>query len=123
MAGAPLDGNYRVDNVLAAHTVNGKRYILIDWEGHKGPTWQLDEGRVAHSYTCENLREYKDEDPECQRDIGPEAYTLYAGSLHNFDCCCGCRDPTKHKDGWDLRLYVDASRRGNVSMRNSMFVL
>lgn len=123
MAGAPLDGNYRVDNVLAAHTVNGKRYILIDWEGHKGPTWQLDEGRVAHSYTCENLREYKDEDPECQRDIGPEAYTLYAGSLHNFDCCCGCRDPTKHKDGWDLRLYVDASRRGNVSTRNSMFVL
>lgn len=102
-----------VDSVLAAHVVNGKKHILIDWEGHTIPTWQPDDGTVPHSLTCATLRsDLKDDDREFSSKVGPETYALFAGSFNALYCCDPCT--IEDNDGWNYQVYVDASRFGNV---------
>lgn len=123
---SPVDatnGERHLNGVLAAHVVSNHKHLLIDWVGHKAPTWIPDSGEVKHSYECTELKESKDDSPEFSRVIGPESYMLYVGDLRPFKCCEDCRTDRAHKDGWDYRLYVDASRVGNVSKFTFLFNL
>ena len=100
--------------ILAVHVEQGVRYLLVDWEGHKVPTWIPDTGTLQHTYSTEGLTDREDDDEVFRREVGPEAYTLYAGELRHIICCDPCENDPDHKDEWDLRLYVDASTHGNV---------
>lgn len=106
----------KVDRVLAAHLVDGHRHLLIAWEGHKVPTWIPDNGTVKHKYTCAELLERPDDDEEFQKPVSPMNYALLMGELRPLLCCEQCTQDPDHKDGLDYRVYIDASRLGNVSI-------
>lgn len=103
-----------VDRVLAVQLVDGVKKILIDWEGHFVPTWIDDDGRVEHDLDYAKLRtDLAVDTMDFQKDIGPEAYTIYCGCMMPIECCSRCS--RKKQDGLDLRMFVDASTYGNVS--------
>ncbi|KZV63693.1 SET domain-containing protein [Peniophora sp. CONT] len=105
----------RLNGVLAAHVVSGVKHLLIDWEGHKVPTWIPDDPSVTHEYSCTSLRNVDDDDEEFMRDVGPESFIMYAGDLRAIACHGECETDPGHKDGLDGRVYVDASRYGTAT--------
>lgn len=110
-------GRYTVERVLAAHVVNGQKYLLICWEGHTVPTWAKDDGDLIHELTCESILDLQDDTEEFQKHIGPEAYGMSSGRLNSRYCCAGCAQ--EGRDGFDYRVYIDASVKGNVCLCHS----
>ncbi|VDC02158.1 unnamed protein product [Peniophora sp. CBMAI 1063] len=109
----------RVENILAAHKVNGQVHLLVCWEGHTALTWEPDDGLLKHNLTCEGLEsDLPDDSAEFQEDIGPEAYAMASGVLNAQPCCKSCEEEQKNKEynreAFDRRAYIRASRLGNV---------
>lgn len=99
------------DEILAAHKIGGEVHVLVSWEGHRMLSW------IPASDTEQSIEDVPqdlvdDADLTAQpRVAAPEFYTMYTGNLQPLYCCTDC---TKYKDAFDYRVYVDASRVGNV---------
>lgn len=106
----PLEeGVYRVNGVLAAFMSGKNKSILVDWEGHRVPTWHLDEGVIKHNLTCANLKpDLSADSEEFQKACGVDKYVSFAGHLETL---VGGDNAV----GFENRLYIDASEKGNVS--------
>lgn len=107
----------RADRALAAYiNPSTGKHILVKWKDHAVPTWRVDDGSIKHKLLCADLTtDVTDDSHEFQVAIGPEAYAMCGGILHPLLCCRKCTESDDRQLGLDYRLYVDASRRGNVS--------
>ena len=111
----PQDPIYEMQEVLAARTEGDRRQLLVLWKGHTMPTW-VPEDKLRNSFPSHNLASLQDENDGVGIAIGPSSYMMYAGDLCRNVCCSLCESDPDHVDGFDYRLYVDASVKGSVSV-------
>ena len=111
---------YCIDEILAAHSLDGEMHLLALWEGHSIPTWVPADGIRDNPYTLKDLDPGKTEE-ELQYEIGPSAFTMYCGDVPALRPCAISAADENHIDGSDDRLYVDASKFGNVRLSRSCF--
>ncbi|VDB96800.1 unnamed protein product [Peniophora sp. CBMAI 1063] len=104
--------------ILAVRRSGSCMEVLVDWEGHRVPSWT--KATKAH------LRSLRIQCPSDGAGLGPDPmysapgfYDMYIGDLRPVYCCFDC---SKSIDGLAYDSHVDASHLGNVSLVTAMLL-